>query len=236
MSFRLIPIRATHVWGVFFPLVLAITSAHADTAAERLTTSADVPKEIMDTPDQSIPESLLDDAYCVVIVPGVKKIAFGIGGKYGRGFVVCRKTNRIGWGAPAAVQVEGGSYGFQIGGSDTDVVMLVMNPSGMEHLLGSKFTLGGNAEVAAGPVGRTVSAKTDASMNAKILTYSRSRGVFAGISLSGATLRNDLDTNNELYGRELHNKQIVMQGIKAPAAAGRLLGELNRYSHREESH
>ncbi len=212
-----------------------ITPVYADTAAERLGTSADVLKEIMDTPDKGIPQNLLDDAYCVVIVPSVKKVAFGIGGKYGRGFAVCRGNNRSGWGAPAAVRIEGGSYGFQIGGSETDVVMLVMSSGGMRHLMDSKFTLGGNAEVAAGPVGRSVSAKTDAKMGAKILTYSRSRGLFAGVSLSGATLRNDLDTNKELYGRPLHNKQILMQGVKPPEGAHGLLVELNQYSHVQSS-
>ncbi len=225
--------RNTAMLGTVLIAALTVSPAFADTAAERLTSSAEVLKEIMDTPDKGIPQDLLSEAHCIVIVPSVKKVAFGFGGKYGRGFAVCRKETNDGWGAPAAVRVEGGSYGFQIGASETDVVMLVMNTQGMNHLLDSKFTLGGNAEVAAGPVGRNLSAKTDASMGAKILTYSRSRGVFAGLSLSGSTLRNDLDTNKELYGKKLHNKQILMQGTRPPAAAQQLITELNGYSHHE---
>jgi lipid-binding SYLF domain-containing protein len=217
--------------GISIFAVAGVKPAYADTGAERLTSSADVLKEIMDAPDKGIPQNLLDDAYCVVIVPSVKKLAFGFGGKYGRGFATCRRTNRAGWGAPAAVRLEGGSFGFQIGGSETDVVMLVMSADGMQHLLESKFTLGGSAAVAAGPVGRDVSAKTDAQMSAKILTYSRSRGVFAGLSLGGATLRNDLDTNKELYGKNLQNKEILLQNVKPPASADQLVTELNRYSH-----
>ncbi len=233
--FKLAPYSLVVLGSISIFAIAGIKPIYADTAVERLTTSADVLKEIMDTPDKGIPQNLLNDAYCVVVVPSVKKLAFGFGGKYGRGFAVCRRTNRAGWGAPAAVRVEGGSFGFQIGGSETDVVMLVMSDGGMRHLLESKFTLGGNAEVAAGPVGREASAQTDAKMGAKILTYSRSRGVFAGISLSGATLRNDLDANKELYGRKLHNKQILMQGIKPPASADRLIKELNGYSHVQSS-
>ncbi len=211
--------------------VSGLAPIFADTAAERLDDSANVLKEIMDAPDKGIPQQLLDDAYCVVVVPSVKKIAFGFGGKYGRGYAICRRTNRAGWGAPGAVRMEGGSFGFQIGGSETDVVMLVMSSDGMDHLLESKFTLGADAGVAAGPIGRAAAAETDAKMAAKILTYSRSHGVFAGISLSGATLRNDLDTNRELYGKKIPNKDILMQGMKPPASASKLIEELNTYSH-----
>jgi lipid-binding SYLF domain-containing protein len=209
----------------------------ADTAAERLQESATVLKEILSAPDQGISQDLLDDAHCVVVVPGMKKAAFLVGAKYGRGFTICRKDNRSGWGAPAAIRIEGGSFGFQIGASETDVVMLVMNRRGMDKLLQSKFTLGGDAEVAAGPVGRSAAAQTDAKMTAKILSYSRSRGVFAGVSLQGATLRQDLDENQELYGRPITNKQIAMKGIKPPVAASDLLAVLNKYSaHESASH
>jgi len=166
----------------------------------------------------------------------VKNAAFLVGGKYGRGFLVCRQDVGAGWGAPASVRIEGGSFGFQIGASETDVVMLVMNRRGMDKLLQSKFTLGGAAEVAAGPVGRSSTAQTDAKMTAKILSYSRSRGVFAGVSLQGATLRQDLDENKELYGRRLANKQIVMKRMKAPAAASELLAVLNVHFRHESGH
>ena len=153
--------------------------------------------------------------------------------EYGRGFAVCRNERNTGWGAPAAIRIEGGSIGWQVGGSETDVIMLVMNKSGMESLMESKFTLGGAAEVAAGPVGRKSTAETDAKMSAKILSYSRSRGIFAGVSLGGATLRNDLDSNKELYGKRLNNREILMQKVKAPAAASKLLMLLSRYSKHE---
>jgi lipid-binding SYLF domain-containing protein len=204
----------------------------ADTAAERLTESAAVLKEIMEAPDRGIPEDLLSAAYCVVVVPGVKKVGFVVGGKYGRGFAVCRKDNHSGWVAPAAVRIEGGSVGFQIGASETDVIMLVMDKRGMDGLLSSKFTLGGEADVAAGPVGRSGTAQTDATMRAKILSYSRSRGVFAGLALSGATLRQDLDENKEMYGRSIANKEILNAGLTPPPAAAYLLALLDKYSHR----
>jgi lipid-binding SYLF domain-containing protein len=208
-------------------LFAGFTSLIADTAAERLHESAVVLREILSAPDKSIPRDLLNDAHCIVIVPGVKNAAFLVGGKYGRGFVVCRRDARAGWGAPAAIRIEGGSFGFQIGASETDVVMLVMNQRGMEKLLQSKFTLGGAAEVAAGPVGRSSTAQTDAKMTAKILSYSRSRGVFAGVSLQGATLRQDLDENRELYGHPITNREIVMKKVIAPSAASELLKVLN---------
>jgi lipid-binding SYLF domain-containing protein len=224
------------VWMSAFAMTLAmilsltVSPAWADTAAERLATSAMVLTEIMATPDQSIPEDLLQSAYCVVVVPGVKQAGFIVGAKYGRGFAVCRKDNHAGWGAPAAVRIEGGSFGFQIGASATDVVMLVMDQRSINGLLSSKFTLGGGAEVAAGPVGRSGSAQTDATFQAKILSYSRSRGVFAGIALTGATLREDRDENKELYGRSVSNKQIVDGAVMPPESANALLELLNKYS------
>ncbi len=203
----------------------------AKTADQRLNDAADVMNEIMATPDKGIPEDLLNKSACVVVVPGLKKGAFIVGAKYGKGFVVCRREHR-GWSAPAAVRVEGGSVGFQIGGSETDVVMLVMNEGGVKKLLASKFTLGGDASVAGGPVGRTSSAQTDAQLHAEILTYSRSRGVFAGISLEGATLRPDEDWNQELYGKNISNEDIVLGTTAPPAGARRLLATLNKYSSR----
>jgi lipid-binding SYLF domain-containing protein len=222
---------------ILFPCLLlaGVTPLMADTASERLQESAAVLKEILSAPDQSIPRDLLDDAHCLVVVPGMKSAAFLVGGKFGRGFIVCRQDNRSGWGAPAAIRIEGGSFGFQIGASETDVVMLVMNQRGMDKLLQSKFTMGGAAEVAAGPVGRSSTAQTDAKMTAKILSYSRSRGVFAGISLQGATLRQDLDENRELYGRRIANRQIVTNRMKAPPAAAELIELLTLYSRHESA-
>lgn len=199
---------------------------------KRLTAAADTMSEIMATPDKSIPQDLLNKSECVVVVPGLKKGAFIIGGKYGRGFVVCRKAAGVGWSAPGAVRVEGGSFGFQIGGAETDVVMLVMNKGGVNKLLTSKFTLGGDASVAAGPLGRESSAQTDAMMNAEILTWSRQRGVFAGIALTGATLREDDDTNKDLYGQAYTNKDIITGSVQPPRAAAQLIAILNKYSSR----
>src|SRR5712671_4831407 len=201
-----------------------------ESAATRLKTSAEVLTEIMAAPDKGIPDELLDKSQCIVIVPGIKKAAFIVGGQYGKGFIECRRATGKGWSAPAAVKVEGGSFGFQIGGSETDAIMLVMNKRGAEKLLSSKFTLGGDASVAAGPVGRSSAADTDLKLQAEILTYSRSRGVFAGIALNGATLRPDKESNTELYGAALTNKQIVMGQTAAPVAAAELMAYLNRYS------
>ncbi len=201
-----------------------------ESAATRLTTSAEVLGEIMATPDKAIPQDLLARSACIVIIPGMKKGAFIVGANYGSGFMSCRLASGTGWSAPAGVKAEGGSVGFQIGGSETDVIMLVMNRRGAEKLLSSKFTLGADASVAAGPVGRTSSADTDAKLNAEILSYSRSRGAFAGISLEGATLRPDEDSNAELYGRKLTNQQIVMGKTKVPPAGSKLVAGLNKYS------
>jgi lipid-binding SYLF domain-containing protein len=204
----------------------------AKDAAQRLEESAAVVSEIMATPDKGIPQDLLDRAHCVVVVPGLKKGAFVVGAQYGKGFLMCR-SNAGGWSAPAAVRVEGGSVGFQIGGSETDVVMLVLNQRAVDKLLSSKFTLGAEGQVAAGPVGRTSSAETDAKMTAEILSWSRSKGLFAGISLKGATLRPDSDENAELYGKKIENREIIMSA-KPPAAANRLQSVLNQYSPREK--
>ena len=211
----------------------ARTFAKNDTA-NRLNAAADVVNEIMATPDKGIPQDLLDKAACAVIVPNVKKGAFIIGAKYGRGFIVCRRANH-GWSAPAGVKVEGGSVGFQIGGSETDVVMLLMNQSAIDKLLSSKFTIGGDASVAAGPVGRTSSAETDAQLHAELLTYSRARGLFAGVSLQGATLRPDDDANKDMYGTTMSNQDVVLGSVKLPSSAARLIAALNKHSsHRGE--
>jgi lipid-binding SYLF domain-containing protein len=199
----------------------------------RLEVAAETFKEVMGLPDKSIPQDLLAKADCIVIVPGLKKGAFIIGAKYGKGFLSCRKEGGVGWSAPGAVRVEGGSVGFQIGGSETDVFMLVMNKRGVDRLLSSQFTLGGDATVAAGPVGRSTQAETDAAMTAEILTWSRSRGLFAGLSLSGAPLREDDEWISDMYGHKMTNKEIVQGKTQAPAAAKSLMTELNRFSSRK---
>src|SRR5271155_4746564 len=209
-------------------LSTALLSAAQSDAPARLQAAADVFKEVMGIPDKAIPQDLLNKAQCVVIVPGLKKGAFIVGAKYGKGFVSCRKADGVGWSAPGAVRVEGGSFGFQIGGAETDVFMLVMNKSGVNRLLATKFTLGGDASVAAGPVGRETQAQTDAAMTAEILTWSRSRGLFAGISLSGATLREDSDWNTELYGRKITNKEVITGDVATPAIAEGLRAILNK--------
>jgi len=210
--------------------LLASAPAWADSAASRLAESATILNEIMATPDQGIREDLLKSAYCVVIVPSVKNVGFVVGGKYGRGFATCRQDTHAGWGAPAAIRIEGGSVGFQIGASATDLVMLLMDQRSITGLLSSKFTLGGGAEVAAGPVGRSGSAQTDATFQAKILSYSRSRGAFAGIALTGATLREDLEENKELYGKPVSNKEILAGSVAAPEAAAALIALLDKYA------
>ena len=207
----------------------ARTVADNDTA-NRLNAAADVVSEMMAAPDKGIPKDLLDKAACVVVVPSVKKAAFVIGAKYGRGFIVCRNKNGRGWSAPGGVRIEGGSFGFQIGGSSTDVVMLLMNQGAIDKLLSSKFTIGADAAAAAGPVGRTASAQTDAQLHAQLLTYSRAQGLFAGVSLDGATLRPDDDANKDMYGRKMSNKEVVLGNVQAPASAARLLSELNQHS------
>ena len=204
-----------------------------DKAQSRLEEAAAVFSEIMATPDKGIPQDLLEKAHCIVIVPGLKKGAFIVGAKYGKGFLSCRPKTGPGWSAPGAVRVEGGSVGFQIGGSETDAILLVMNERGADRLLSSKFTLGGEGDVAAGPVGRSATAQTDAKFTAEILSWSRSRGIFAGLSLQGATLRQDSDDNRALYGQKLTNRQIVTEGIAPPPAAGKLLALLNKYSPTE---
>jgi lipid-binding SYLF domain-containing protein len=219
-----------------FFAILALTATLASAASDapkRLQTAAGTFKEVMGTPDKAIPQDLLNKAYCIVIVPDLKKGAFILGAKYGKGFVSCRKKDGVGWTAPGAVIIEGGSVGFQIGGTEMDLFMLIMNERGMNRLLSTKFTLGGDAVVAAGPVGRATQAETDAAMTAEILTWSRARGIFAGISLNGATLREDEDWNTELYGKPIKNREILEGNVAPPPAAGALLGELNRYSSRK---
>ena len=213
--------------------LLAATQARAqerETAPDKRLENAMLSfREVMHEPDKGIPRDLFDRARCIVIMPSVKKAAFIVGGKYGRGFVSCRKGGTGRFGAPAAVRIEGGSYGLQIGGSSTDVFMLIMNESGMKKLLSDKFTIGGEAEAAAGP-------RTDVMLHAEILSWSRSRGLFAGLSLEGSTLRPDDSENEKLYGRKISNQRILEGGLPVPPAARPLIAELNRYRNAEDAH
>jgi SH3 domain-containing YSC84-like protein 1 len=213
-------------------VALALVLAADDEPAKRLDEAAAVFSEIMATPDKGIPQDLLEKAHCIVIVPELKTGAFIVGGKYGKGYVSCRNKKGAGWSAPGTVRIEGGSVGFQIGGSSTDLIMLVMSERGSDKLLESKFTLGAEGSVAAGPVGRTATAQTDAQLHADILSWSRSQGLFAGVALEGATLRQDLDDNATLYGKKLENRNIVTGGVRAPKAAAKLIALLNQYSSR----
>jgi lipid-binding SYLF domain-containing protein len=205
-----------------------LLAASAD--ERRLRTAARVFEEVMSSADRAIPQRLLARARCVVIVPGLKKAAFLLGARYGRGFVTCRNPDGPGWTAPAAIRIEGGSFGLQFGGKESDLVLLIMNERGLERLLASRFTLGGQVSVSAGPVGRSAAAETDALMTAEILSWARSRGVFAGVSLEGASLRQDVAVNRNLYGRVLDNREILTMPPVAPAAAQPLLDALNRHS------
>ena len=222
-------------------LAIAGTMSSAALAADReikvddrLDASADTLTDMMHAADKGIPQDLLDKARCVVVVPGMKKAGFIFGAKYGRGFAACRRAGGSGWSAPAAMRVEGGSVGFQIGASETDVVLLVMNDGGMKHILSDKFTIGGEATAAAGPIGRDAAAQTDAMLNAEMLSYSRARGLFAGISLEGATLRTDEETNRELYGHNATNREILTGDFKTPVVAEKFKHALNRESaHRQ---
>jgi lipid-binding SYLF domain-containing protein len=213
--------------------------AFADNQKEqgRVKDSGDVLKEILNIPDD-IPQDLLDKAECLVILPSVKKGAFGIGGSFGRGVMICRSGQHYTglWGPPAMYALEGVNIGFQLGGEATDFILLVMNPKGAHSLLSSKVKLGANASAAAGPKGRSGEAATDVVMNAEILSYSRAKGLFAGISLEGSTLRSDGGANEKLYGQKLSAKDIIGMGkVKTPACAQELVGLLDKKSPKNHS-
>ncbi len=221
--------------GVFLVLLSAIVAFAAENAEreeDRVKDAGAVLKEILNIPDD-IPQDLLDKAECILVLPSVKKGAFGIGGSYGRGVMVCRSGQHYKgkWGAPALYALEGVSIGFQLGGQATDFVLLVMNPKGAESLLYSKVKLGADASAAAGPKGRTAEGATDVVMSAEILSYSRNKGLFAGISLEGSTLRSDGSANRKLYGKELTAKQIIREGkVGIPACAHELVSLLDSKS------
>lgn len=218
-------------------ILLASATLSASDADERLENAAVVLDEILNIPD-GIPRSLLDKAECVVVIPSVKKFALGIGGSYGRGAMVCRggKSFAGPWGAPAMLRLEGGSIGLQLGGQANDYVLLIMNPKGVESLLKSKVKLGADLSAAAGPKGRAATAETDALMHTEILSYSRSRGLFAGASLAGSTLRSDKSSNRELYRQRISARQIILGGrVSVPDSGRRLVGNLQKVSPRNLS-
>jgi SH3 domain-containing YSC84-like protein 1 len=211
-------------------MVLCAANAFADEVSERLKAAATVLDEIMAAPDKGIPGDVLVKADCVAIIPGMKKAGFIVGGRYGKGMVSCRNKAQTAWEAPVMLALEGGSVGLQIGASSTDVVLLVMERNGLDSLMKDKVTLGGDASVAGGPVGRTATAQTDAMMKAKILSYSRSQGVFAGLELAGSTLRPDKDDNKALYGKPIEAKDILTGNPAIPSAAQPLIKALTKYS------
>ena len=223
---------------VVAPLFAELASATDQTKDDdRLKNCGTVLKEILDVPD-NIPQDLLDKADCVVVFPSVLKAAFIVGGSFGRGAMSCRKGEnfRGPWGAPTMMALEGGSFGFQIGGEATDFVLLVMNESGARGILASKVKLGGDASVAAGPIGRDSSAETDATLRSEILSYSRARGLFAGVSLEGSTIRPDNGDNRRVYGRQIPPKNIVLSGkVPVPAAAQQLISTLDAKTPRHRS-
>src|ERR1700722_14477589 len=196
--------------------------------------AAQVFKEIMNTPDQGIPSGLLESAKCIAIIPGDKKFAFIFGGSYGRGLANCRPEH--GWSAPMFVAIDGGSVGYQIGGSSTDIVMLFMNDHALQSLLSDKFKLGADATVAAGPVGRQAAADTDAKLRAEILTYSRAHGVFAGVSLDGSAVQADKSGDSAMYGPDVSRRQILDGKVTPPESARELVDELGTYSADARAH
>jgi lipid-binding SYLF domain-containing protein len=217
-------------------MALAITTSQAawagaitDREADRIREAATVLSDIHSAPDKDVPQELWENAQCVIVIPNLKKAAFGIGGEYGRGLMSCRQNG--GWGAPVFMEMEKGSWGFQIGAQSIDLVMLAMNKSGVEKLLNNKVTLGAGMSVAAGPVGRDARASTDAQLKAEILSYSRSQGLFAGVDISGGVLKPDTDANRELYGKEVSARDVVMgAATKPPAATQAFLNALKRES------
>jgi lipid-binding SYLF domain-containing protein len=214
-------------------LLFSLAGFAKDKEDHRLQDAYNVLHDILGMPDKGIPSDLLNKSECVIVVPSMKKAAFIVGTSYGRGVMTCRSGQnfRGRWSAPAMFALEGGSFGLQIGGEATDYVILVMNEKGARSVMSSKVKLGGDASVAAGPVGRSSTAEADAVMNAEMLSWSRAKGVFAGISLTGSTLRSDDSANKHIYGKELNAKQIILQqAVATPAAGRRLISLLNRYS------
>lgn len=221
-------------FGIILALVMlaalspVVSASDRDDDVNRTQKAARVFREIMDTPDSGIPSGLLNSAKCIAIIPGDVKFAFIFGGNYGRGLATCRTEH--GWSAPIFIAIEGGSVGYQIGGSSTDLVMLFMNDHALNSLLGDKFKLGADASVAAGPVGRKASAATDIEMNAEILTYSRSKGIFAGVSLDGAVVQADKSGDHAMYGADVDRHEIIRGKVAVPDSARPLLKEISEYA------
>lgn len=218
-------------------LALPLLAAGDKKETDRLENCGMVIKEVMDIPD-NIPEDLIDKADCIIIFPSVLKAAFVIGGSYGRGAMTCRSGEHFTgpWSAPTMMALEGGSFGLQLGGQATDFVLLVMNPRGAHSILSSKVKLGGDASVAAGPLGRTANASTDVTMRAEVLSYSRNRGLFAGLSLEGSTVRPDNDGNERIYGKKVEAESIVFKGaVAVPSAAQKMIAYLNQKSPKNTS-
>jgi lipid-binding SYLF domain-containing protein len=212
---------------ILFAALSALGLAQEEAPDKRLRNTTDTFRDIMATPDKAIPRGLVDRAKCIVIVPGMKKAAFVVGGEYGRGFAACRTGT--GWSGPSAVRLAGGSFGLQLGADSTDVVLLVMNDRGLNHLLSDKFSIGADASAAAGPVGRDAKADTDVLLNAEILSWSRTKGLFAGVSLNGTMVESDGKENDRLYGKSAGHKAILRGDITPPPAAQDFIRELNRY-------
>ena len=226
------------VFAVLLSMLMSLGSMAWATAkedsVERLQNAANVLKEIMDAPDKGIPEEVLDNAKCIVVVPHLIKAGFIVGGKHGRGVASCRTAT--GWSAPAFISVGGGSWGLQIGAEGIDLVMLVMNDKGLQHLLASKFQISGEGSAAAGPVGRHASAGTDWKMNAELLTYSRSKGAFAGLTLEGAVVEQDADSTEAIYGKDVPFRKVLMGDVRPPAAAAPFMAAVGRAGHKAAAH
>jgi lipid-binding SYLF domain-containing protein len=219
--------------GALLATLISVPAFAQKTAAARLQAATEDLKEMMNASDKGIPQDLLSRSTCIVVVPNLKKGGFIVGAEYGKGFFTCRKPSGVGWTAPGSVRISGGKFGLLIGAAETDVIMLVMNQTGMEHLLSNKFQIGGEASAAAGPLGRSASAMTDAQMHAEILTYSRQRGLFGALDISGAAVTQDKDSNRELYGSAISNKELLNTSEKVPAAAREFIHTLDRLSSRK---
>jgi len=230
-------VKRTLFAGLLSVVVLLANMAWAtakEDSVERLQKSADVLKEIMGAPDKGIPEEVLNDAKCIVVVPHLIKAGFIVGGKHGRGVASCRTATA--WSAPAFISVGGGSGGLQIGAEGVDLVMLVMNDKGLQHLLSSKFQLSGEGSAAAGPVGRHASVGTDWKMNAELLTYSRSKGAFAGLTLEGAVVEQDADSTTAIYGRDVPFRKVLTGGVTPPSAAAPFMAAVAMAGHKAAAH
>ena len=221
------------VIGTILAVFLTVPMYAQKGAADRLKAATEDLDAMAGASDKGIPETLLSKAQCVAVIPNVKAGGFIVGGEYGKGFFSCRKKSGVGWSAPGSIRIAGGKFGLLIGGKETDVIMLIMHERGMNSLLSDKFQMGGELSGAAGPIGRDSTAMTDAQLKAEILTYSRSRGIFGGIDLSGSTVTQDTDSNKELYGSAITNKEILNGNPPTPAEAKPLLQTLTRLSSRK---